>query len=472
MSSPPNTRCAPKPSRTERGSALITVLLLAAVISLFAVHLLQRAVLEEQLAARSVAQSVAGNLAEGGIEDALFAANNGYFNSTYGWTTASDSAAAKVKTTTGLAVTQGSGEVFLRVDNYASSSPTIIALGVFRPLTGAPVVKQLRCGIVRRSTWSNGMVSKSVITFSGNATVDSYDSSLGVYNASTNRGDQATVASNSTALDSLVLNSNAVIYGYAATGGAAPNVSSNGRIYGATSPANPKVDPSRVRTDFNQNIPDATAPTVAATSLGSVSSGTTLPRVGDSPGTDGRYHYTATSISLAGNNTLSVTGPVDLTVTGNLAISGNGQISIGGSGSVSPSLNIYAAGSVALGGNGMLNQTNVPGNTALYGTAPSGTTQSISVTGNGEFIGAVYAPNANVSLTGNGAVNGAVIANNITLGGNGTFHYDVHLAVAGTTTSSTADRYYRPDTWIELTDKAGTGAAFARDNRPPFNAVL
>ena len=428
--------------------------------------------LEEQLASRGVAQSVAANLAEAGIEDALFAANNSYFNSTYGWSTASDSATAKVKTTTGLSLSQGTGEIYLRVDSYASTSPTIIALGVVRPLSGAVIVKQLRCAIVKRSTWANGMVSKSAIIFSGNATIDSYDSSLGVYNASTNRSDQATVASDSTALDPVVLNSNATIYGYVATGGAAPTVSSNGRVYGATSPANPNVDPSRVRTDFNQNIPDATAPTVAATSLGSVNSSTSLPRIGDLPGTDGRYHYTASSLSLNGHDVISVTGPVDLTVTGNIALTGNGEISIGGVGSISPSLNIYAAGSVSLGGNGMLNQTNVPGNTALYGTAPSGTTQSITVTGNGEFIGAIYAPNATVSLTGNGAVNGAVIANTITLGGSGVFHYDVHLGVTGTSTDSTADRYYRPDTWLELTDKAGTGTTFARDNRVPFNTVL
>lgn len=451
---------------------MIAVLLIAAIIALFAAHLLKRAVLEEQLASRGVAQSVAANLAEAGIEDALFAANNSYFNSTYGWSTASDSATAKVKTTTGLALSQGTGEIYLRVDSYASSSPTIIALGVVRPLSGAVIVKQLRCAAVKRSTWSNGMVSKSAITFSGNATVDSYDSSLGVYNASTNRSDQATVASDSTALDPVVLNSNASIYGYVATGGAAPNVSSNGRIYGATSPANPKVDPSRVRTDFNQNIPDATAPTATATSLGSISNTLTLPRVGDLPGADLRYHYTASGVSLAGNNTVSITGPVDLIVTGNMSISGNGQISIGGVGSISPSLNIYAAGSVSLGGNGMLNQTNTPANSALYGTAASGSTQSITVTGNGEFIGAIYAPNATLSLGGNGAVNGAVIASSITLGGNGVFHYDVHLGVTGTSTSSTADRYYRPDTWIELTDIAGTGTTFVRDNRVPFNTVL
>lgn len=471
MSSPLNTLCARKPWRTERGSALLAVLLIAAIISLFAAHLLNRAVLEQQLASRGVAQSVASNLAEAGIEEALFAANNSYFNSTYGWTTPSDSLTAKVKTTTGLALSQGTGEIYLRVDNFASSTPTIIALGVVRPLSGAVVVKQLRCAIVKRSTWANGMVSKGIITFSGNATVDSYNSTLGPYNSSTNRSDQATVATNSTALDPIVLNSNASIYGYVATGGDDPEVSSNGRIYGATSPSNPKVDPSRVRKDFNQNIPDVTASTLAAVSLGAISTSTTLPRIGDLPGSDGRYHYTASSFSVAGNDTISIKGPVDLIVTGNIALSGNGQISIGGVGAINPSIGIYAAGSVSLGGNGMLNQTQVPANAAIYGTVAAGGTQSITVTGNGEFIGVVYAPNATLSLSGNGAVSGAVIAKSVTLGGNGNFHYDVSLATSGVG-GSTADRYYRPETWFELTEKSGSGATFARDRRKPFDTVL
>lgn len=471
MLSPLNTRCAPNPSRTERGSAILAVLLIAAIIAFLSAHLLSRAVLEQQLASRGVAQSAAGNLAEAGLETALFAANNSYFNSTYGWTTASDSLTSVVKSTTGLAFGQGTGEIYLRVDAHASATPTITALGVFRPASGAPVVKQMRINIVKRSTWANGMVSKGLITFSGNATVDSYDSTLGVWNASTNRSDLATVASNSTALDPIILNSNAVIYGYVATAGDDPEVSANGRIYGATSPANPKVDPSRVRKDFNQNLPDVTAPTLPATNLGAMSSGIILPRVGDLPGTDGRYRYSATSMNVAGNEVISIKGPVDLIVTGNIAVSGNGQISLGGTGSLNPSINIYAAAAVSFGGNGMLNQTNTPANAAIFGTGPSSGTQTITFTGNGEFTGLVYAPNAALNFNGNGAVSGAAIAKTVTLGGNGTFHYDVSLATSGAG-GGVADRYYRPDTWYELTEKAGSGAAFARDNRPPFNTVL
>ena len=470
MSSPPNSRCAPNPFRTERASALIAVLVLAAVVALFATHILKRSLQEGKLATRSYYLSVAQNLAEGGLEDALFAANNTYFNSTYGWSTATDGTTAKVKTTTGLALAQGTGEIYIRVDNSTTPTPTVTALGVVRLINQPAVVKQLRMAIVKRSLWANGMVAKGAITFSGNAAVDSYDSSVGVYNSGTNRTDQATIASTSTALDPIDLSSNANIYGYAATAGADPVVSANGRIYGATSPANPKVDPTRVRKDFATNLPDATAPPGTPISLGSISSGTTLPRALDLPGADGRYLYTATSISLAGNNTVSIAGPVDLIVTGTMTVAGNGAVSLSGVALLNASLGLYVAGDISFGGNGLVTGTNKPASVTIYGTAPSTSTQSITISGNGEFIGTIYAPNATLALSGDGANSGAVIAKSITLGGNGEFHYDTALATTATTAST--DQYFRPDTWIELTKKAGTGAALARDNRQPFNTEL
>jgi Tfp pilus assembly protein PilX len=71
MSSPLNTRSGQNPLRTDRGSALITVLLMAAVVAILAAHLLTRATQEQKLATRSYYQSVALNLAEAGIEEAM-----------------------------------------------------------------------------------------------------------------------------------------------------------------------------------------------------------------------------------------------------------------------------------------------------------------------------------------------------------------------------------------------------------------
>lgn len=75
MSSPLNLRCERNPLRTERGSAIITVLILAAVTAVIASGFLFRSAQEAKLATRSFFNTAALNLAEAGIEEGLFAIN-------------------------------------------------------------------------------------------------------------------------------------------------------------------------------------------------------------------------------------------------------------------------------------------------------------------------------------------------------------------------------------------------------------
>ena len=442
------------------------MLLLAAIAAAAAGWLLTRASQEVRLATRSYYLATALNLAEAGVEEAMWAANSAAFTSAHGWTEAAGGGAVVLSRTTGLDVSQGTAQLHVRVDAPASTNPVVTALGLVRLPGQRDLVKQLRVPLARRALWANGMVAKGSIIFTGNATVDAYDSDLGPWHATTNRSDQATVATLSTAPDPVDLSSNASIYGYVATGGSVPDVGGTGRIYGPTTPANVKMDPTRIRGDFSANLPVATTPTGTPVSLGSVSSTLTLPRAGDTPGPDGRYLYSASSLSLGGNNTVSILGPVDLIVTGNVTVSGNGSLSVGGAGSTNPSLNLYAAATVSIGGNGMINHTDKPTGTTIYGTAPDGTTQSINIGGNGSFVGTVYAPNANLVLSGNGGNSGAVIAKTINLSGNAAFHYDIRLAQVP------SERYFRPTAWLELTAPAGSGQGLARDNREPFAGKL
>jgi len=57
---------------------------------------------------------------------------------------------------------------------------------------------------------------------------------------------------------------------------------------------------------------------------------------------------------------------------------------------------------------------------------------SFTLSGNGTFIGAVVAPNADVTLNGGGSTAtdfiGALMANSVTMGGHFNFHYDEALA--------------------------------------------
>lgn len=480
MSFPRNTQCAPNPRRTERGSAVITVLLLAAVTAVISAGFLFRSAAESRLATRSMYQSVALNLAEAGIEEALHAVNTTTVNAANGWSLASGSTTDYVKTiASGFNFQQAAGAIHVRIDAALSISPTITAAGVVTFPNQPKLVKQLKVsGVGPAKVWANGIVAKGNVTFSGSADIDSYDSSRGNWNASTNRGDKATVATNAT----VQLSGAAYIYGYVATGGANPSVGGSGRIYGATSPSTPLVDPSRVRKDFNTNLTDATAPTTTAISLGNYTIGgvtvAALPRLGDPVGANGRYLYTCTNLDVGGSGNLTINGPVDIIVTGNTTIGGAGYIAVGGLLAVNPSLNLYCPGTINIGGSGMVNNTSVPSKSAIWGTKPStGSAQSISVSGAGAYKGLIYAANGNINLSGSGGVFGAVIGNTVTLSGAAVIHYDVQLGntvTAGGPTpgAGAGNGYLRIASWAELTDKPGSGDPFARDSRAPFATLF
>lgn len=446
---------------------MLTALVLAAVTAVIASSFLFRAAQEARLATRSFFQSVALNLAEAGIEEGLYAANTSGLTDANGWTLVSGATADYAKTiTAGLNFQQATGEIYVRVDAGDALAPVVIAAGVIRIPQQPVMVKQLRVVGGKRRLWSNGLVVKDTLTFSGETSIDSYDSSLGVYDAALNRSDQATVATVSTALDPILVGSNTSIYGYVATGAADPVVGTDGRIYGSTTPIGTLVDTSRIRHDFTANLPDVTAPSGTAISLSAISTTITLPRAGDTVGANGRYLYTTPSVNIAGAASISVTGPVDLIVTGDISVTGEASVSL--TGALSPSLNIYCPGTIALAGTGMVNGTNNPANVTLWGTAPSTGTQTIKAGGSGSFTGTIYAPNAAVTLNGNAGTSGAVIAKSAVIGGNGQFHYDIQLAGI----PAALDAYFKPSSWCELTSAPASGSAFARDNRVPFATLF
>jgi hypothetical protein len=475
MSSPLNTRSGQNPLRTDRGSALITVLLMAAVVAILAAHLLTRATQEQKLATRSYYQSVALNLAEAGIEEAMWALNNNYAGTAHGWSTTGDGTGARRRsTTTGLSLAQGSGEIHLRIDQPATNTPTVTALGIVRLPNQPPVMKQLHVKLLRRSIWANAIVAKGSVTFNGTrVSIDAYDSLVGPWHSTSNRLDRATVATNLATNGGLAVN-NADIFGSVATGGGKPLVGPTGSILGATSPSGlpDNTDPANVRKDFAYNIPDAVLPTSTPITLGVINNTITLPRAGDTPDANGRYVYSSTGINI-NNKILTIDGKVDLIVTGDVDVGGGSGAIVINSGA-NRNLNLYAAGDISISGSGAMNLTSSPPNMTIYGTRTQAQVatlgyQEFSLSGNASYSGLVYAPNAEITLRGGGSsgrFDGAIIGQTVTFSGNYEFHYDVQLG------GIQSDRYFRPSDWLELTAPAASGAGLARDNREPFNAVL
>lgn len=468
MSSPLNSPCAPNQRRTDRGSAVITVLVLAAVAAVIASGFLFRSAQEAKLAGRSIMQYAALNLAEAGVEEALYAVNSGGFTTANDWNLVSGSTTDYKKIiTTGFELQQGTGSVYIRVDLATSSTPAIVATGVITIPNQPTLLKQIRVGTTSRRIWANAMAAKGTITFSGNASVDGYDSSLGPWNAATNRNDRAVIGSSSTGLDPIDLGSKGSVYGYVATAGNPPDTGKDGKIYGATTPVGVDVDTSRIRLDFAANLPDVTVPPGTPINLGVVTTDTTLPRVGDVPGANGRYLYIADSITLHGKDDLYILGNVDLIVEGNTSVKGDGIIQVGNATVSDASLSLYTPGNVTLADQGGKNHHQFPVALSLYGTGDSTSKQTFTIANGEEFYGTIYAPNATLALKSGGDVFGAVIAKTVTLSNKSILHYDTKLETAASSSDTT-----RLSGWAELTMAPDSGHAFARDNREPFNTLF
>jgi choice-of-anchor A domain-containing protein len=106
----------------------------------------------------------------------------------------------------------------------------------------------------------------------------------------------------------------------------------------------------------------------------------------------GTYYFT--SISLSGQARINVTGPSTIYVDG---------------------------GNVSISGQGIVNNGQ-PRNLLLYSTGAS-----ISLSGQAEFSGAIYAPTATVTLTGQENLYGSIICGSNIDSGQAKIHYDMDL---------------------------------------------
>lgn len=452
--------------RTNRGALLIVALLICAIIGISITSYIQLGRTSLTVSNRALYNNGAMNLAENGLEEAMYAINQDATSSSYswstdGWTTSGTTAQRKW---TGTQFDQNAtGEVRVRVDNYTgASTPVIYARSLVTlgggAAAGTSIEKWIKVTLTRTSKFANGLVAKDTITFSGsNATVDSWESGYPTtdtkYSAAVKR-DRGSVGSVSVSVSAVAVQ-NADIFGYAATGGSLPTVGPNGRV-GTFTTALGTMDPSRVSTDFSANFDPVAQPT-GGTWVGAIGS-TTLGTTGAAT----TYSGSAISLSGAATNKLVIRGDVTLYLT---AAAGSSAISVAGNASIEigsgASLVIYTAGDVSLAGNGVLSggatdaTANNPTKFQLWGTSTSATKQSIGVAGNGVLSGVIYAPNASVKLNGRGSMMGSVVANDITVTGNADFHYDESLV------NFSSGNPFRVSEWNEITSATDRAALSA-----------
>jgi hypothetical protein len=437
---------------------LIVALLLAALIALSLGTYLNLNLNSSRLARRSFNGFAALNLAETGAEEAVWSFNRAQAGDSAAWSGWTDNGTSAWRKFTDFQFGSGAtGTVKVYVDVFrpgANARPKVYTQAAVGGENDSASVRLLEVTLRRRSLFAGGLVAKDTIVFAGAvSSVDSWNSDPDrnaatapvPYSAAVRR-DHGSVGSVSVGTGAVLVNQ-ASIWGYVATGGAAPAVGTHGSVRGADTATGVAVDPRRVSTDFSASFDTVAAPTdtvfVAA-----------LPAVLGTAGT--RTRWNTPRIFLTGRQTLTIEGDVTLVLTAAtgdaVSITGNAELIV----ARGASLTLYVSADVKLGGNGVTNTNVQPVSLQIYGTSGSPGGQTLQIAGNGSLNGVVYAPNGDVSLNGNGDIMGSVVARSIRLTGNAAFHFDESLAERDT------NQPFSISKWRELTTAADRAAVSPR----------
>ena len=284
---------------------------------------------------------------------------------------------------------------------------------------------------VATSTGSRGIVSRRTFLMSGNGLIDSFDSSNSLY--STNG--QYVQAKRESHGDVGILDS---------TG----STLSNGTyVYGSLTYSGPAVQNTQnvqgtISTPFNVNVPQVPVPNWASgsysTALPAAQGNVITIAIPAGTTKSNPLRYQVSSIALSGQQSLVIQSPAPDPVThvqspGYVEIWVTGDLSTAGQAGITQGSNAYVTydvqGNINLQGNSIVNQSGYAANLLIYGVTPTdGSTHTAYISGNGNFIGVLDAPEFNTTFAGNGDIMGAVIGNTVTIQGNGSLHYDQALS--------------------------------------------
>lgn len=423
--------------RRDRGSIFIVIMVLMGLMGVTLASYLHMVSNQNLSIMRSMAWNEAVAVSEAGIEEAMAHLNRNRTNRARdGWTLEGTNV---VKTKT-----FGNQRYKTYIDAFADR-PDIVSEGWVRnPKTGEflPSPRNVRVKTTNDAIFAKGMVAKGRIDLAGNGILsDSYDSSNtnkstgGQYDPA-KRGDKGDVATNSSVTDSLNV-WNAEIYGKASTGPGGNLEIHNGTVGSLAYHASGKtgVESGWSTDDMNVYFPDVNHPGGGYTDVYGVPA-LFLPGVEMVKGVATSFDYTVNAgyyrlrpgLNL-GNKKMFIRGPTVFLIEGGDFSINSGGITIG----TNASLQIYMAGpSTFIGGNGIANESGRAANFSYWGM-PSNT--QVTLQGNGDFIGTIYAPQATAKFGGGGSGGddfmGAMVVNQVTLNGHYKFHYDESLGAFG-----------------------------------------
>ena len=343
------------------------------------------------------------------------------------------------------------------IEAYADK-PNITSEGwVKHPSSGnfLPRARTVKVSTTNDAIFAKGMVAKGQIDLAGNGILsDSFDSSNtnkstgGQYDPA-KRGDKGDVATNASLADSLNV-WNAEIYGKASTGPGGDVGIKNGTVGSLAFHASGStgIETGWSDDDMNVYFPDVDLPTPLPPPLVGLPS-TWLPQQIMVNGVLTSFDYVVppgnyrlTQDLNLNNRKMYFSGPTTLILDKNLSISGQGGMVLG----TNANLQLYMNGPTAtIAGNGINNLSGIANNFNYWGTPNN---KELTIQGNGDWIGTVYAPQAVAKFGGGGATgddfSGAMVVASVKLNGHYKFHYDEATGVYG------PRRGYTITSWNEL----------------------
>ena len=404
------------PRARQRGTVLLTAMVLSVVIGAALLGYLHLSRTSLKLAHRTYFASDAANLAEAGLEEALYCFNlmgagTAPAAAWAGWTLAGTAA---MRTLPPFNRDQnGVGIVKVYVQGYdgSNATPFVLVRAAITPFDGgAPVVKLLHCPLKTNTGYSmNGIVALNGLTMKGQTIADSFNSNPTNSPTGPWRPYTSAIARANTRV--------IIPAGVAAIG--------NGMIYGnlllgpgVAAPAASQVT-GTIQTNFNGVFKMPDYPTTATVNqyrnLGATIPAA-LPAAGDVAATDGSYYYFCNGATVG---TVTVPTGRNIVIVGTNTGMGSGLTLQGTATCV-----VYIDGPVSC--TGTINNGSWAGALRIFTT----TSAPCTIGNNGQIVACLYAPNAALTASGGGNTGmlvGYFLAKTITATGHMDFHYDEAL---------------------------------------------
>jgi hypothetical protein len=419
--------------KSERGAAMLAALCLAMVFAICLSSYIALCYTSLKMSTRNLMSSRSVELAEAGLEAALYAQNNNDWST---WTlTSPGGIPTQSMILNGFAFESGvTGQVALTVSGYGTPAPVFTSEAFVTQTDGTVFKRQLQTQGSLAPTFVNAAGATSGrVTFGTSGTLDSYDSSLGPYSTQT-PGYAARVLSQSTSVFPGVVLNTADVNGYVIGSSSNPvSYASGAQIIGPTTPTTELVDPSRILTQsqpdqpvYYENLPSTGTPVTVNLV------GTSTMTLGNPTATVPASYYVYGDLTLQDSAVLNITGPVIIVVYGNMSITDAAQINVAttattaGGGGPDVSLEMHVpVGNVSIDGGGIVNNTVSPERVAIVSAANTSGTLEIGTTS--PFYGVLDFPNNTLRVTGNQQIYGALVASSLIFNGSPSIHYDVHL---------------------------------------------